>query len=78
MDSYNKIHNAGLATQNLLQNQPSDIGLLIKEVQRDVVEECYDEINKLLWQINGRTIHSFLVRGLPEWYKERLAKLQSS
>lgn len=59
-----------------LQNALQDIGPLIKEVQKDVKEECTGEIADRLvaWAIQD--IMRGVVRGLPVWYKEQLATQQ--
>lgn len=59
-----------------LTNSPRDIGELIKEVQRDIKEECADEIKKKLFSAAWKTVGRGVVRGLPEWYKEQLLKNQ--
>ena len=63
-----------LAEAGELQNAPQDIPALLKEVIRDVQEECRAEIAEALfryfWQ---KTISRAITRGLPEWYKGQLA-----
>ena len=39
-----------LRDANRLNNDPSDIGQLIKEIHTDVYEECADEIKEKLWK----------------------------
>lgn len=62
-----------LAEAGELQNAPQDIPALLKEVTRDVQEECRAEIAEALfryfWQ---KTISRAIVRGLPEWWKGQL------
>jgi len=53
-----------------------DIGALIKEVQADTREECEDEIKDILFKHFWPDIQRGIIRGLPEWYKNRL--LESS
>lgn len=57
-----------------LENEPRDIGQLIKEVQADIKDECVDEIKESLFKHFGPHILRGAIRGLPEWYKERLLK----
>ena len=59
-----------------LTESPKDIGNLMKEVQRDIEEECLDEIAKelLKWAMPG--IKRKVVQGIPEWYKEQLLNKQ--
>lgn len=53
-----------------------DIGLIIKEVPNDVFAECEQEMKDRLWKHAKPHITRQLTRGLPEFYKERLLKLQ--
>jgi len=57
-----------------LINAPQDIPLLLREANRDVLEECGDEIKEALFEHFWRQVSKGLTRGLPEWYKEQLAK----
>lgn len=59
-----------------LEGSPRDIGNLIKEVQRDVFDECYDEIKTILFNHFAPQIKRGIVGGLPEWYKQELTKKQ--
>ena len=59
-----------------LQDAPQDIGPLMKEVKADVLEEEEDYIKDVLYQFARKEIERGLGRGLPEWYKERLARQQ--
>lgn len=59
-----------------LEGSPRDIGILIKEVQSDIKEECADEIKRILFDEAWKKISRGVIRGLPEWYKERLLKDQ--
>jgi len=55
-----------------LENDPRDIPKLLKEVNRDVFEECEQEIRDKLFKHFWKQISRGLTRGLPEWYKETL------
>jgi len=57
-----------------LQGAPEDIGALIKEVHRDIIEEDEDEIKEKLWKLFGKDLTRAASRGLPEWYKRKLAE----
>lgn len=57
-----------------LTETPKDIGALIKEVQTDIYKECEEEIKEFLFAHFWPQLKRSLVRGLPEWYKEQLAK----
>lgn len=55
-----------------LTSTPKDIGVLIKEVQNDVMEECSDEIKMALFNWAKPQILRAVIAGLPEWYKHKL------
>lgn len=57
-----------------LLGEPKDIGPLIKEVQADIQEECGTEIRAALWNWAWPQIKRGVVGGLPEWYREVLAR----
>ena len=60
----------------LLTDTPSDIGPIIKEVIEDVKKEEIDYIKTVLFENFWKAISQGAVRGLPEWYKARLASSQ--
>jgi len=55
-----------------LEQDPRDIGKLIKEVHKDITEECEEDIKAWLWKNFSGEILRVSTRGLPEWYKSRL------
>lgn len=57
-----------------LEGSPRDIGRLMKEVPEDVLKECEEEIKDKLFKHFWPKIRRGLTTGLPEWYKEKLAK----
>ena len=57
-----------------LTDSPKDIGSLIKAVAQDVDKECQDEIKEKLYKHLWPKIQRGVTSGLPEWYKELLAK----
>jgi len=59
-----------------LTNEPKDIGPLIKEVREDVIAEEGDAIKEELFAWAKKKILPYVTGGLPEWYKEKLAKRQ--
>lgn len=59
-----------------LEWSPKDIGELIKEVKRDVREECEEEIKEKLFNHFWPTIERRLTGGLPEFYKNKLVERQ--
>lgn len=64
-----------LRDQDLLENEPGDIGKLIKATREDILEECEDEIkDKLFKYFWEREIQRRITHGLPEWYKEKLTE----
>lgn len=65
-----------LREKGQLENSPRDIGKLIAEVQRDVEDEAATEIRERLFKHVIGFVRRGVVRGFPEWYKERLLKSQ--
>jgi hypothetical protein len=59
-----------------LSGEPKDIGLLIKEAKKDFSEEVKAEAMEDLWRWAREKLLDQCIRGLPEWYKEKLAKEQ--
>lgn len=57
-----------------LDNTPRDIGNLMKRVSVDIEEEEKENIKEFLWKEFGREVLKHATRGLPEFYKEYLAK----
>lgn len=50
-----------------------DIGNIVKEVQRDIVEEEKENLKDQLWKIYGTDITKYATTGLVDWYKEKIA-----
>lgn len=65
-----------LSERGLLVNEPKDIGILMKEINLDVLKEEKDEIKEQLFKWCWPKISRIIAAGCPEWYKERLAKIQ--
>lgn len=59
-----------------LLSDPKDIGPLLKEISKDVHEECIDEIKEKLFKWAWPKISRSITRGFPEYYKEMLLKSQ--
>lgn len=57
-----------------LSHEPKDIGSLIKEVRADVIKEEEDAIKQRLFEYFWPKIERGITAGLPEWYKQELAK----
>lgn len=57
-----------------LENSPKDIGILIKEIRKDVLEEEKENIKDELFKFYWEKIERGITRGFPEFYKEYLAK----
>jgi hypothetical protein len=57
-----------------LEGSPRDIGALIREVPADVLKECREEIAAKLFEYAWPQIQRGIVAGLPQWYKDELAK----
>ena len=67
------------AVQHLRENgdltdTPKDISPLIKEVIKDVKDECEEDIKEKLFAWAWEKIKRRLTSRLPEWYKDELAK----
>lgn len=65
-----------IAEAGQLSNSPTDIGALIKEVQRDIEVEGADLIAKKLVEWAMPQIKRASTGGMPEWYKARLMESQ--
>lgn len=57
-----------------LEGSPRDIGNLIKEIRKDVVEEEKESIKAHLWALFGDDFQRAAVDGFPQWFKEKLLK----
>ena len=60
-----------LRDSNMLVDEPKDIGVLMRELNRDF-EEHVDEIKNLLYSNFRKDIIRIANRGFAEWYKARL------
>lgn len=65
-----------LAERGELTESPKDIGKLMVEVPADILKECEEEIKQFLFNHFWSEIRRRVIHGLPEWYKEELAKKQ--
>ncbi|KKK50998.1 hypothetical protein LCGC14_3119400, partial [marine sediment metagenome] len=65
-----------LKEKGILEGSVKDIGNLIKEARQDIIEECEDFIKQKLYEWAKGDIMRGATGGLPEWYKEQLAKKQ--
>ena len=63
-----------LKEQGQLQDDPKDIGDLIKEVHADIEEECKEDIKESLYKWAWPHIRRGVTSRLPEWYKKKLAE----
>lgn len=63
-----------LTEKGELEGEPRDIGKLMKEVSLDIIAEEKEAILKVLWNEFGKDVIRVGVHGLPEWYKNELAK----
>ena len=57
-----------------LENSPRDIGKLLKEIQRDIIEEEKEDIKEFMWSVFGKEVLRYAIKGFPEWYKKELLK----
>lgn len=65
-----------LEEQGEREGDPRDIGKLVREVCKDIHEECQEEIKDKLFKWAWKQINNGLTKGLPEWYKEKLLEQQ--
>ncbi len=63
-----------LAETGKLEGSPKDIGLLVKEIQADVLKECGEAIKEELFARAWKVIANEIIKGAPQWYKEQLLK----
>lgn len=63
-----------LRDSNLLDQSPKDIGPLLKEIAKDIIEEEKENIKEKLWNEFGKECIRKAQAGFPEWYKEYLVK----
>lgn len=55
-----------------LTGTPHDIGPLIKEIQRDIMEEHGDEIKDALFAKHRKVLYNGFIKGFPQWYQEQV------
>lgn len=67
-----------IAERGELQNAPQDIGVLIREVQQDVFSEEEAAIKEQLWAWAKPMIQRGAIKGLPEWWKQKLLERQDA
>ena len=61
-----------LKEQGILLNDPRDIGNLIMEVHKDLLEEAEADIKDYLFKEFKRQVLGASTKGLPDWYKTKL------
>lgn len=57
-----------------LQDDPKDIGALLKEINLDILKECGEDIKEQLWKWAWPQIARGVINGFPQWYKARIMK----
>ena len=65
-----------LKDKGQLEGSPRDIGKLIVEVKRDIIDEEENEIKLGLYKLFKDQILRKSTAGMPEWFKEQLVKKQ--
>jgi hypothetical protein len=63
-----------LREQDKLENSPRDIGILLEELTRDLIEEEEENIKSGLYKIFKEDVIRTARRGFPEFYKKYLLK----
>lgn len=61
-----------LQDKNELENSPKDIGRLLEEVRKDIIEEEKEIIKDFLWKEYSGELLRKATGGFPEWYKRYL------
>ncbi len=61
-----------LKEESKLENSPRDIGLILKEINKDIEDEQKEDVKEFLWNEYKREIFANATRGLPEWYKQKI------
>lgn len=57
-----------------LDGSPKDIGPLLKEISRDIIEEEKEIIKEYLWKLFNGEVTRAATSGFPQWYKDELLK----
>lgn len=57
-----------------LEGSAKDIGILMREVPQDILKECEEEIKQKLFRHFWSKISRGVTKGVPQWYKDLLAK----
>lgn len=65
-----------LKEQGLIEDDPRDIGKILKEVVTDIGSDSMEEMKDRLFKYAWPQIKRKLTAGLPEWYKDELLKKQ--
>lgn len=63
-----------LREKGKLENEPKDIGKLMKEINLDIISEEKENIKEFLWKEFGNELLRKASKGMPEWYKKQLLK----
>ena len=61
-----------LKEEGVLKNSPKDIGVIIKEIYRDITEESKEEILDYLWKTFGNDLLKRSVSGFAPYYLKKL------
>lgn len=64
-----------LTDEGVLSGTPSDIGKIIACVKKDIGEEESENIAEALYSIFSGDLLRVSVRGLPEWYKDKIGAI---
>lgn len=63
-----------LKEQGKLEGIPEDIGILLKEINEDILKECEEDIKQELFDWAWNKIRRGTCSGFPEYYKEKIMK----
>uniref|UniRef100_A0A6M3ITX0 Putative RNA ligase n=1 Tax=viral metagenome TaxID=1070528 RepID=A0A6M3ITX0_9ZZZZ len=64
-----------LREQGLIEDAPRDIGGIIKEIHRDIIEEEKENIKDYLWNNFNDELLRYSIGGFPEYYKEKIMRV---
>jgi hypothetical protein len=65
-----------LRESSLIEDSPRDIGMLVREIPRDVLKECEYDIKDALFKYAWPHISRIITRQVPTWYKDLLLRQQ--
>jgi hypothetical protein len=65
-----------LREQGKIQDAPQDIGIILREINEDVLQECKEEIRDTLFAWAWKDVSRGITKSFPQWYKRQLEESQ--